>query len=518
MHTLQPDEAQIDRLRRLEGRLDRERCARIEAERLLEAKSLALYDANVALGAFAADLEQRVNDRTQELTAARQLAQDQADTDALTGIANRASFTRRLDQTLADATATAHGVALLLIDLDGFKTVNDNLGHAAGDAMLKAVARRLSEAVRPGDAVARLGGDEFAVIAQGVGVRQHGLQLAQRLLNAVCQPLRFEGRSIACQCSIGLAEADPIGTKADSLLGNADLALYAAKHAGRATVRSFEAGLRAEVERKARLEDQVRQAVLGDQIEPWYQPIRDCRSGRFTSVEMLARWHLPDGEVRLPGVFLGTVEALGLLDTMMENMLRRALPEALPLVIGGTLDYLSINVSPNQFNYGWAQHVLPRLQAQTGFPAKALMIELTETALLNDIAVVRAMLSALTEGGIRIALDDFGVGYSNFSLLGQLRFSLLKLDRSLIHDIETDEPSRAVTECILALALRLSIDVIAEGVETQRQSNLLLAAGCPYQQGFLHARPQRDLRAALSAGGVNGCDSGTTAGPTAVLI
>ena len=132
-------------------------------------------------------------------------------------------------------------------------------------------------------------------------------------------------------------------------------------------------------------------------------------------------------------------------------------------------------------------------------------------------SVVRAMLSALTEGGIRIALDDFGVGYSNFSLLGQLRFSLLKLDRSLIHDIETDEPSRAVTECILALALRLSIDVIAEGVETQRQSNLLLAAGCPYQQGFLHARPQRDLRAALSAGGVNGCDSGTTAGPTAVL-
>ncbi len=500
----QPDDLQAERVRRLEGRLDRERRARIEAERLLEEKSLALYDANLALAALAAGLEQRVKDRTQELTAARQLALTQAETDALTGIANRGAFTRRLNETLANAEATTEGVALLLIDLDDFKSVNDNLGHAAGDAMLIAVAQRLSEVVRPGDTVARLGGDEFAVVAHGVGFDQHGQQMAQRLHDAVCQPLIFERRSIGCQCSIGIAHADPVGIHADLLLGNADLALYAAKHAGRGRVCSFEAGLRAEVEKKARLEGEVRHAVLADQIEPWYQPIRDCRSGRFTSVEMLARWHLPDGEVRSPGEFLGAVEALGLLDTMMENMLRRAMSEALPLVNSGALGYLSINVSPTQFNYGWAQNALPRLQAQTGFPAHALVVELTETALLDDIAIVRGMLGVLTDSGIRIALDDFGMGYSNFSLLRQLRFNFLKLDRSLSNDIETDAHSRAVTECVLALASRLGVDVIAEGVETQRQSDLLLAAGCSAQQGFFHARPQRDLRAALSAGVVPG--------------
>ncbi|MDH5538165.1 MAG: EAL domain-containing protein [Rhizobacter sp.] len=438
-------------------------------------------------------------DRTQELMAARQLAVTQAETDALTGIANRAAFSRRLDERLADAHATVSGVAVLLIDLDDFKAVNDNLGHPAGDALLIELAHRLADAVRPGDAVARLGGDKFAVIARDVGFRQHGLQLSNRLLNAVCRPVAFEGRNIACSCSIGLAEADPIGTRVDTLLGNADLALYAAKRAGRARVRSFEAGLWVEVEHKARLEREVREAVMADQIEPWYQPIRDCASGRIKGVELLARWHLASGEVRLPGAFLGTVESLDLLDSMMENMLRRALPEVLPLVHSGALDFLAINVSPGQFNRGWAQQALPRLQSETGFPAHALMVELTETALLDDIGRVRDMLAALTAGGMCIALDDFGVGYSNFSLLRQLPFNLLKLDRSLSCDIEADEQSRAVTECILALAARLRIDVVAEGVETQRQSELLLAAGCAAQQGFLHARPQRDLRGLVSA-------------------
>ena len=321
--------------------------------------------------------------------------------------------------------------------------------------------------------------------------------MAQRLLNEMCRPVLFEGRRIQSSCSIGLAEAQPLGAQAEALLGDADLALYASKRAGRAQVRSFEATLRTEVEQRARLERAVREAVHADQIEPWYQPIRDCSSGRSTSVEVLARWHLPGGEVRPPGAFLATVEALGLLDTMMENMLRRALVEALPLVQGGALDYVSINVSPAQFNHGWAQHALPRLLEEAGFPARALMVELTESALLDDIHRVRAMLGALTAGGIRIALDDFGVGYSNFSLLHKLPFKLLKLDRSLSCDIEDDENSRAVTECILALASRLKIAVVAEGVESQRQSELLVAIGCVAQQGFVHARPQRDIRASV---------------------
>lgn len=495
----------VERLRRIEARLERERRARAEAEHLLEDKSRALYEANLALGALANDLEQRVEARTEELRTARQAALVQAETDALTGIANRGAFTRRLKETLGNTHAMRAGVALLLIDLDDFKNVNDTLGHQAGDALLVEVARRLSEALRPddagrtGDLVARLGGDEFAVIAKNMGPQQNGLRLAHRLLGVLCHPVLFNGVSIPCHCSIGLASADLPLVNADALLGNADLALYASKRMGRARVTCYESNLRIEVEHRARHEIEVREAVLADQIQPWFQPIFRCDLGRYTGAEMLARWHVPGAEVRPPMAFLDTVEALGLLNVMMENMLRRALPEALPLVISGAMDYLTVNVSPTQFNEGWALRSLPVLLAQAGFPARALVIELTETALLQDTELTRSMLFALNAQGMRIAIDDFGVGYSNFSLLRQLPCDFLKLDRTLSLDVESDESARALTECILTLAARLKIQVVAEGVETLQQSHYLREAGCAAQQGYLHARPQRDLAALFAA-------------------
>ncbi len=482
-----------DRIRRLEARLERERNARLEAERLLETKSRALYEANLALSALAADLEQRVEERTRELSTERERAVQRAEIDALTGIANRTSFARQLALALVDPRTTSRGVAVLLIDLDDFKTVNDTLGHAAGDALLIETARRLNETVRPGDLVARLGGDEFAVIARGVGNRQGALLMAHRLLRALCRPAVIDGRSVLCSCSIGVAESALDGSGADELLRDADLALYASKRSGRARVTSFEAALRTDLERRAALEAEVRQAVVGDQIEPWYQPIVCRASGRCIGVEVLARWHRPDGEVRAPAAFLESVEALGLLDTMMENMLRRALREAQAPLAEGRLDYLSINVSPSQFNQGWALNHLSALLAETGFPARALVVEITETALLQDIERTRGMLAALTGIGMRIAIDDFGVGYSNFSLLRQLPFDLLKLDRTLICDIEADTHALAVAECILALASRLAIKVVAEGVETPRQAELLSAAGCTTMQGYWFARPQRAI-------------------------
>ncbi len=494
--TLQP----LDRLERLEARLDRERRARLEAERLLETKSLELYEANLALSALAADLEQRVVERTRELSTERERALQQAEIDALTGIANRASFARQLAQALSDSHATSKGVAVLLIDLDDFKIVNDTLGHAAGDALLVETARRLGETVRPGDVVARLGGDEFAVIARGVGNRQGSLLMAQRLLRALCRPAIIDERNVLSSCSIGVAEAALDGSGADELLRDADLALYASKRAGRARVTSFEVALRADLERRAAREAEVRQAVVDNCIEPWYQPIVCDASGRWIGAEVLARWRLPDGEIRTPAAFLESVEALGLLDTMMENMLRSALREAQPAIAAGSLDYLSINVSPSQFNQGWALNRLPGLLAEIGFPARALVVEITETALLHDIDRTRTMLAALTGSGMRIAIDDFGVGYSNFSLLRQLPFDLLKLDRTLICDIETDEHARALAECILDLATRLQIKVVAEGVETERQAELLAAAGCATMQGYFFARPQRDLAAWFSPG------------------
>ncbi len=483
----------VDQLRRLHARLERERRARGEAERLLESKSLELYEANRALLALASDLERRVDERTSELSAERQRALQMAEIDALTGIANRACFARQLGHALADPQAMAAGLSVMLIDLDDFKAVNDTLGHAAGDALLIEFARRLADTVRPGDRVARLGGDEFAVLARAIGDRDDALLMAHRVLRALCRPVMIDARSVPCSCSIGIAEAARTHHDADELLRDADLALYAAKRAGRCRVTSFESALRADLERRTALESEVRQAVADDRIEPWYQPIVRRANGRYVGAEVLARWRLPDGQVRPPAAFLDTVEALGLLDEMMENVLRRAFCEARPYVENGALDYLAINVSPSQFNQGWAVNRLPDLLAESAFPPQALVVEITETALLHDIARTRAMLAALTGGGMRIAIDDFGVGYSNFSLLRQLPFDILKLDRTLICDIEDDDHARAVAECILDLASRLKIKVVAEGVETRRQAELLAAAGCAAMQGYWFARPQRDL-------------------------
>jgi diguanylate cyclase len=493
------DDTCRERLRRIESRLDRERRARGEAERLLETKSRELYEANLALSALAVDLEQRVVERTRELSIERERALQMAEIDTLTGIANRSSFARQLTALLADSRATTEGVAALLIDLDDFKTVNDTLGHAAGDALLIEFAQRLVGAVRPGDIVARLGGDEFAVIARSVGNREGCLLMAHRLLRSLCQPATIEGRVLPCSCSIGVAESTGLGGDADGLLRDADLALYASKRAGRGRVTSFETALRLDVERRATLDAEVRNAVFAGQIEPWYQPIRRCGDASYFGVEVLARWHVPDGEVRLPADFLGAVEALGLLDIMMENMLRRAFREARPLAIDGSLEYLAINVSPQQFNQGWALSCLPALLEETRFPALALVVEITETALLLDIDRTRTMICALKDRGIKIALDDFGVGYSNFSMLRQLPFDLLKLDRSLVCDIETDEHARALAEGILSLAARLDIKCVAEGVETAGQAELLELAGCAAMQGYWFSRPKRDLRTWFAA-------------------
>ncbi|HEX2012368.1 MAG TPA: diguanylate cyclase, partial [Roseateles sp.] len=402
-----------ERLRRLEQRLERERRARGEAERLLESKSLQLYEANQSLARLALDLERRVEERTRELSAERQHALYRAEIDTLTGIANRASFSRQLAEELADPLAVARGVAVLLLDLDDFKTVNDSLGHAAGDALLIEFARRLAETVRPRDLVARLGGDEFAVLARAVRDHHGLLRMAQRLLRNLCQPLAIDGRSVPCLCSIGLAEAGPSGAPADALLRDADLALYASKRAGRARVTSFELSLRAALEQRTALESEVRQALAEERFLPWYQPIVRYRSGQHAGAEMLARWMTASGELRPPGLFLDVVERLGLLDEMMESLLRRALREAAPLVAAGRLAYLSVNVSPSQFGSAWPLQRLPALLAEAGMPAHALVIEITETALLQDIELTRAMLASLTATGMRIALDDFGIGYSN---------------------------------------------------------------------------------------------------------
>ncbi len=489
-----------DRERRLESRLERERLARREAEQLLESKSRELYQANCALSQLAADLEKRVEERTSELSIERQMAVARAEIDALTGVSNRTAFDRKLAESLAAVQNGRDRLAVMLIDLDDFKSVNDTLGHAAGDALLIEFASRLKQALRPQDVIGRLGGDEFALIALSVVNRAGALAMAHRLLRALCRPVVIGGRSVTVSCSIGVAEADNRHYTPDGLLSDADLALYASKAQGPGRVTCFESSLRAEVERRAALDAEIREAVSSNRLEPWYQPIWAVGKEGFIGAEVLTRWRCRDDTVRTPAAFLGAVEELGLLDNMMASVLRTAFTEARPIVATGALDYLSINVSPTQFDDGWTQNQLPALLAETNFPAQSLVVEITETALVHNIERTRSTLKALSAQGVRIALDDFGVGYSNFSLLGKLPFDILKLDRTLICDIETDDNARALAECVLALASRLNIRVTAEGVETARQSEMLIASGCTTMQGYWIARPHRNiaLRPALA--------------------
>ena len=485
-----------ERVRRLESRLARERNARLEAERLLETKSLALFESNRALIDLAGGLERRVEERTRELSAERQRALEIAETDALTGIANRGAFNRWLAQALAQAAAGGPAVTVLLVDLDQFKSVNDRLGHAAGDAMLQAVAWRIRGAVRSADRVARLGGDEFAVILRSDAGAPSALDAAKRVLGEVCRPVAYQSREVPCSCSIGMAT----GADADALLCDVDTALYASKRVGRGQIRIFDANLRAELESRTALHTRVRQAVEDDAIEPWYQPIVDRASGACLGVEVLARWRLADGGVHSPNVFLKPVEDMGLLDTMTETLLRNAFAEAAPAVRAGRLGYVSVNVSPTQFNEGWVQRRIVELLRGSGLPPTALVVEITETALLKDPAHTRSMLTGLGKTGIRIALDDFGVGYSNFSLMLKLPIDILKLDQSLTRDIVADPQARALCECLLDLAARLRLKVVAEGVETEAQADVLGAAGCAVMQGYWFARPRRSLDALLGPG------------------
>lgn len=485
----EPDPPADDKLRRLQSRLERERCARREAEQLLESKSREQYQANQALIRLASDLEQRVHERTSELNEERRRALRQAEIDPLTGLANRTSFARRLAEIRHQAPGAS--VATLLIDLDEFKAINDRHGHAAGDRVLVETAQRLCDATRPNDLVARLGGDEFAVVASAIDDPGIAEALSSRLLEALCRPIELDGKVMDSSCSIGVALSTP--ECAEALMSNADLALYEAKRMGRARVVWFEPRFRTALEERAARDNEVRTAVNAGHIQPWYQPIHRISNGRFVGAEVLARWHLCDGSVRPPAAFIESVESLSLLDAMMENMLRIALREAGAAIAGGQLKYLSINVSPNQFNQGWALMRLPGLLQECSFPTNALVVEITETAALLDFERTREMLAELKAAGMHIAIDDFGIDRSNFRLLAELPVDILKLDRSLINEMTTKDSVRAITECILQLAARLNLKVVAEGVETEDQACQLARYGCAAMQGYWYARPARQL-------------------------
>ncbi len=406
--------------------------------------------------------------------------------DSLTGLANRSLLADRIAQALVRATQTPAGVAVLFIDLDHFKVVNDTLGHEAGDALLVAVAARLSATARGAETVARVGGDEFVVVAEGLRDRSEALVLAKRIQEALGQPISLGGVAHRIQASIGVAsvgagEHRPV----TDLLAEADLAMYRAKERGRNRVELFHDDLRVRNAERMNIEAELRQGLAEHRFEVFYQPVVALADGRVEGAEALIRWHHPQRGLVGPAHFIPIAEATALIGPLTELVLATALREFAPLA---PLT-VAVNVSAHQlvdtaFPAAMARHV-----AESGIDPARITLEITETAVLADPEVSRHVLNQLRQLGVTLALDDFGTGYSALAHLQQLPVGCVKIDRSFVEGLTVSETDRALVRAVAGLAAALGLRLVAEGVEQQAQADLLEAMGCPSAQGSLFSPP-----------------------------
>ncbi len=401
--------------------------------------------------------------------------------DPLTGLPNRDLFHDRVGQALADARrACVADFAVVFLDLDRFKVVNDTFGHAAGDALLVEVGQRLAATLREPDTVARIGGDEFALLLRGVSDAAALQVVVRRCVAALDAPFPIRGEEVLIQASLGILIATLDYREPEELLADADMAMYAAKSEATVSVRFYEPSLRARVRSLMELDAALRGALDRQEFVPWYQPIVDLRTGELLGVEALARWPQPDGSVRGPGSFIPRAEETGLVAELDKQIIARAMRE-----IGALPDLLlSVNLSARQFrDRGIEDWVLAAL-ASSGLPPHRLQVEVTESVLLVDLPRTRQTFSRLTARGIRVALDDFGTGYSSLSYLHRLDLQVLKIDISFVQELGERGPG-PICEAILSVADKLGLDTSAEGIETEAQRQALVALGCTHGQGFL---------------------------------
>jgi diguanylate cyclase (GGDEF)-like protein/PAS domain S-box-containing protein len=428
--------------------------------------------------------------------------------DVLTGLPNRRLLMDRL-QALLDGGAAGQCAAVMFIDLDHFKYINDARGHATGDQMLRAAAQRLSELVRPGDTVARLGGDEFVVLlphlsAQETAAAQEALAVAESVRAALTRPFDIGGQPYQSSASIGVAMLARAGQTVDDLLREADIAMYRAKAGGRNGVALFEDTMRAEVERRLTMERDLQLALDNGELQMHVQ-LQVDRDARPVGAELLMRWRRADGTSVPPDVFIPVAEASGLIVPLGQFALRQACLVWLRLSAAGQALPLSVNVSPSQFRQPDFVAQVRAILAETGAPASQLIFEVTEGLLIENLDDTIARMHELALLGIRFSIDDFGTGYSNLAYLKRMPLYELKIDRSFIHDTPGDLNGTAIVQSILAMAAHLGLRVVAEGVETHDQAAFLAAHGGPGMQGYLFARPMPvdDMMAMLAT------DSGT---------
>ena len=416
--------------------------------------------------------------------------------DALTNLPNRVLFHERLNRALASRRKDAT-LAVLCLDLDRFKEVNDALGHTSGDALLKSVAERLRSCVRESDTIARLGGDEFAILQVSAEQPKDATVLAERLIEVISAPFDVDGHQIVIGLSLGIAVSPSDGAEADRLLRNADLALYRAKGDGRRTYRFFEPGMDACIKARRGLEANLRNALRNGELELHYQPIIDLECNEVTSFEALLRWNHPSRGQVSPADFIPLAEDTGLLLPIGEWALREACSEAM-----NWPDHIkvAVNLSPVQFRNHKLVATVAWALAASGLAPTRLQLEITESVLLQDNQATLSTLHQLRELGVRISLDDFGTGYSGLGYLRSFPFDRIKIDQSFIRDLDDNSQSRAIVHAVIGLGASLGMAITAEGVETREQLGVLRAEGCNEVQGYYFSppRPAGDVPALLA--------------------
>jgi len=423
--------------------------------------------------------------------------------DALTGLANRNLLRQRLDETLSHARRSGEKLALLFLGLDNFKGVNDSLGHAIGDKLLRSVAGRLRSSLREEDALARLNSDEFAIVQTGIQRPEDAVLLARRLLDAIGETFLLDGNSVVIGASIGIAMAPGDGDESETLLKNADMALSRAKNDTRGTFSFFESGMDARAQARRKIENDLRVAIHDDQLRPHYQPLVDLKTGRITGCEALVRWSHPERGMVSPADFIPVAEDTGLINVLGAQILRRACNDAARWPDDVRV---AVNLSPLQFRVGNLLSVVMEALKNSGLPPRRLELEITETLLLEKSNQVLATLHALRALGVRISMDDFGTGYSSLSYLRSFPFDKIKIDQSFVRDLGANRDAQAIVSSIVNLGMGLGVTITAEGVETEAELACLRSEGCHEGQGFLfsRARPNDEIVQLLRAQAVNG--------------
>lgn len=422
----------------------------------------------------------------EERKGLQELLEHRARTDPLTDLANRERFREEVDRTLHDGEPDS---AVIYLDLDYFKVVNDGFGHGAGDDVLQQAADRLRAAVRPGDSIARLGGDEFAVLLRGVDGDAYPREVAERLLETLHQPFVIDGHPIRIGASLGIALADGGTQDAERLIHDADVAMYTVKNDGKGAFRTFDQGMRAETADRNRLQRDLRQAVEAHTLELHYQPVVDLRTGVTQGLEALVRWQHPERGLLLPGEFLPAAEQAGLMVELGLQVLEDACRTAATWADRDGTPWVSVNLAPVQLHDPELPRHVGRALERSGLAPHRLVLEISERAVLHDAQRATPALEQLHALGVQIAVDDFGTGYTSLSYFRFLPISIIKIDRSLVLHISSDPSGRRLVAAIMRLAAGLDLQTIAEGIEDDATLDDLREMGCHLGQGFRLSRP-----------------------------